>query len=365
MRITTFSNHETPMHQITQLRQILQPHLAWHGARLTFVALFLIALFRVKSVNLSELATAFCGNAQITSHYKRLQRFFSEFDLDYPAIAQMVVRLMQIPQPWILSVDRTQWQFGSCIFNILTLGIVHQGIAFPVVYFLLDKRGNSNTDERIDLMQEFFSLFEQAQIAFLTADREFVGKAWLDYLLQRPQTPFRIRIRESELLSDGAQSLKASVLFAELQINQTKVLRKRRRLWGRWVYVAATRLEDRSLLLVITNDAPDSAIRDYAKRWSIETLFGAFKTRGFCLESTHFIDAYRLRKLFALLSIALCWALLTGLWLHQENPLKLKSHGRREKSLFRYGFEHIRHIVLNLDEKMAEFLEVLRFLSCT
>lgn len=62
------------MHQITQLRRVLQPHLAWHGARLAFVALFLIALFRVKTVNLAEVATAFSGKAQIDSHYKRLQR---------------------------------------------------------------------------------------------------------------------------------------------------------------------------------------------------------------------------------------------------------------------------------------------------
>jgi hypothetical protein len=353
------------MYQITQLRRVLQPHLGWHGARLTFVALFLIALFRVKTVNLAELATAFCGKTLIGSHYKRLQRFFSEFEVDYPAIAQTVARLMQIPEPWVLSIDRTEWQFGGCIFNILTLGIVHEGIAFPVVYFLLDQRGNSNTDERIDFIQEFFSLFEQPSIAFLTADREFIGKAWLDYLLHRPKLPFRIRIRESELLSDGSKSLRASVLFADLQPNQVKVLTKRRRLWGRWVYVAATRLEDRSLLLVITDHAPQTALLDYAKPWGIETLFGAFKTRGFCLESTHFIDQYRLRKLVALLSLALCWAFLTGLWLHQSKPLKLKSHGRREKSLFRYGFDHIRNIVLNLDEKMAEFLEILQFLSCT
>lgn len=91
----------------------------------------------------------------------------------------------------------------------------------------------------------------------------------------------------------------------------------------------------------------------------------AFKTRGFCLESTHFIDQYRLRKLVALLSLALCWAFLAGVWLHQTKPLKLKSHGRKEKSLFRYGFDHIRNIVLNLDEKMADFFEVLQFLSCT
>jgi hypothetical protein len=353
------------MEQITQLRRVLQPHLAWHGARLAFVALFLIALFRVKTVNLAELATAFCGNAQIDSHYKRLQRFFADFELDYSIIAHTVVRLMRIPEPWVLSLDRTEWQFAGCVFNILTLGIVHEGIAFPVVYLLLDKRGNSNSDERIDLMQEFYALFPERQLAFLATDREFIGQDWLSYLLQRPKTPIRARIRESDCLSDGRKKLRASVLFADLRPGAVKVLPKRRRLWGHWVYLAAARLEDNSLLIVITDHAPETAISDYAKRWGIETLFGAFKTRGFCLESSHFIDQDRLRKLVALLSLALCWAFLTGLWLHQNKPLKLKTHGRREKSLFRYGFDHIRNIVLNLDQKMVEFLEVLQFLSCT
>ena len=41
-----------------------------------FLAMFLIALFRVKTVNLAELAIGFVGEAQTDSHYKRLQRFF-------------------------------------------------------------------------------------------------------------------------------------------------------------------------------------------------------------------------------------------------------------------------------------------------
>lgn len=51
MRITTFLNHEILMNQVTLLRDALRPHLAWHGARLSFVAAFLIALLRVKTVN--------------------------------------------------------------------------------------------------------------------------------------------------------------------------------------------------------------------------------------------------------------------------------------------------------------------------
>lgn len=100
------------MDQVTLLRQTLQPHLKWHGARLTFLAMFLIALLRVKTVNLAELATGFVGRAQTDSHYKRLQRFFRTFEINYYVIAKLVVALIKIPEPWVLSLDLTNWQFG-------------------------------------------------------------------------------------------------------------------------------------------------------------------------------------------------------------------------------------------------------------
>ena len=95
------------MNQINLLRQTLKSYLVWHGARLSFLALFLIALLRVKTVNLVELAIGFRSNAKTESSYKRLQRFFRNFDLNYAAIAQAVITLMEIPQPWVLSTDRT------------------------------------------------------------------------------------------------------------------------------------------------------------------------------------------------------------------------------------------------------------------
>jgi hypothetical protein len=57
--------------------------------------------------------------------------------------------MMSIPQPWVLSIDRTNWEFGGCVFNILMLGVVHEGVAFPLLWVMLDKKGNSNQGERI------------------------------------------------------------------------------------------------------------------------------------------------------------------------------------------------------------------------
>lgn len=353
------------MDNVNLLRNTLKPYLKWHGARLSFLALFLIGLFRVKTVNLVDLSIGFKSKVKKESNYKRLQRFLREFDLDYYDLAKLVIEMMEIPEPWVLSVDRTQWQFGRKVFNILTIGIVHQGVAFPLLWWMLDKKGNSNTTERIDLLREFIDLFNEYQIDYLSADREFLGHDWLKYLLSQPMMSFRIRIRETELLGDGQNQLSTRIVFSHLQIGQKSLLRKTRILWGHRVYVGALRLQDNSLLTIIAPSYCHSLVDDYAQRWGIETLFGIFKSRGFNLEDTHLVNSERLSRLFALLTIALCWAYRTGEWLSQAKPILIKAHGRKAKSIFRYGFDHLRSIFLNLDEYETDFLQSLQFLSCT
>ena len=168
------------------------------------------------------------------------------------------------------------------------------------------------------------------------------------------------------------RNLCASVVFAHLLPGQMQVLSGRRWVWGRSVYVAGLRLDDGELLVIISSDSPKTMIVDYGARWGIETLFGMFKTsgatplrlalewvfpqlgnahqeRGFCLESTHFTDPKRLSKLVALMAIALCWAVKTGEWLHQHQPIKIKKHARQAKSIFRYGLDYLRSILTDLD----------------
>ena len=242
---------------------------------------------------------------------------------------------------------------------------MHEGVAYPVVWEMLDKQGNSDSDERMDLLDRFYDLFPDAEIAYLTGDREFIGKPWLSYLLIDPVIRFRLRIRNSDIIGNGKRQLRGSIIFAHLQPGQTQMLSGKRLVWGRLVYVTALRLDNGELLIVITPDSCSTAISDYGQRWGIETLFGIFKTRGFCLESTHFNDSERLSKLIALMAIALCWAVKTGEWLHQHQPIKVKKHGRLAKSIFRYGLDYLRSIFTDLDLKQDEFLFSLQFLSCT
>ena len=354
------------MSQYSELKQTLQSHLDWHGARVSCLTLFLLALLKVKTVNLSELSVGFGSLALPASSDKRLQRFFRGFDLNYSVMAKTVVAWMAIPQPWVLSLDRTNWEFGTHCYNILTLGIVHEGVAFPVLWWMLDKKGTSNSDERMRLMETFSQMFPDAQVAYLCGDREFIGQAWVRDLLLDPSLAFRLRIRATDKVERHGVALATKVIFAHLPAGQSQRLTGACQVWGCRVTVEALRLEDGKLLTVIAPAATTGLLDDYALRWGIETLFGIFKTRGFCLESTHFTEPERLRKLFALLTLALCWSMRTGLFLHQLQPIVLKKHGRRAKSLFRLGFDHLRHLVLNpFHPNQDDFSQSLKLLSCT
>lgn len=187
----------------------------------------------VEKVNLDKLASVFANQAQSASSYKRLIRFFRDFAIDFEAIARTVVSWSQIPEPWTLSLDRTNWCFSTLNINISMLGIVHEGVAFPVMWTMLDKRGNSNSDERIDLMERFGRVFHNATIHCLTGDREFVGKEWCSFLLLPKAIPFRLRLRHSDRISSrsGKSHQRGERVFANLAVGEQRVL-SGKRWWG-------------------------------------------------------------------------------------------------------------------------------------
>ncbi|PON10958.1 IS4 family transposase, partial [Candidatus Entotheonella serta] len=69
------------------LTHVLKLHFGWHLARIKCLSCLIVASFKVKTVNFVELATAFSGSAKVDSHYRRIQRFFKEIQLQQDAIA--------------------------------------------------------------------------------------------------------------------------------------------------------------------------------------------------------------------------------------------------------------------------------------
>jgi len=137
---------------------------------------------KVQTVCFEKLACGFDINVRIESSLRRIQRFISEYSLDSDIIARFVFSLLPHKPPYRLALDRTNWKFGLKNINILTLGIVYKGVAFPILFHMMPKFGNSSTSERKDLIDRFIRLFGSENIECLLADREFVGAKWLAYL---------------------------------------------------------------------------------------------------------------------------------------------------------------------------------------
>jgi len=190
-------------------------------ARVKFISLFVIALTKVRTVSFENLARGFDSDVETESSLRRIQRFISSFPLDSDIIAKLIFSLLPEKNQLTLSIDRTNWKFGKTDINIFMLGIVYQGVAFPLLFSMLAKRGNSNSDERIDLINRYIKLFGANTIDCIVADREFVGKKWLEFLNDN-QLRYYIRIRNNfkVFIPKKNKQVKAFWLFNSYKINE-------------------------------------------------------------------------------------------------------------------------------------------------
>lgn len=164
------------------LEQTLAANLSWNAARIKFLSRFLLALFTARTVNLTRVAVLFAGRAKIESNYKRIKRFLAFFELDAAEMTRLLVKLMNLPPPFVLSIDRTEWRLGKKWINVLMLSVVWEGVAIPIVWTVFKKKGCSSDAERQAIIEKYLQIFAPESIAFVTADREFASAKWLKYL---------------------------------------------------------------------------------------------------------------------------------------------------------------------------------------
>jgi hypothetical protein len=335
--------------------------LKLHKSRLEFLSLMMVALVQAKTVNLAELVGMMESRAQEASLYRRAQRFLGELKVPEAFVLHYALQLHS-KKSYCLCLDRTNWKFGKLKLNVLMLAYAHEGTAIPLLWCLLPKFGNSATSERIALMNRLLTLMPKEQLGVLLADREFIGRDWFSYLAQKG-LPFVIRVRKDALGDDWFHLFH---FFQALPLAQHKVLKQRYRIFGCELAIAGARLAGGEYIIVVTNRNPKTALSVYAKRWQIECLFKALKSSGFDLEATHLQHLERIDTLLTVVSLAFLWALKVGAFVHaQLKPIQVKAHGRKQKSLFRTGLDHLRHTLANAATKKVELDRCYRVLSCT
>jgi hypothetical protein len=345
------------------LADYFSAHLPWHKARIKFFVLLITALCKMQTVCFERLAEGMDSNAQISSCLRRIQRFFAKFSVDNNKIASILFSLLPCKSNLNISIDRTNWQFGTTDINIFMLSVCYDGIAFPILWKMLAKRGNSNCEERTTLIKRFIELFGKDCIKAIVADREFIGNSWLSFL-QAEQIPFHIRIKDNMWLTKpGAEKIRMSWILQGCKLHEVYHHPKMLYLDTTLVYVSGMKIKNGEYLIIVSYDKQQQALLNYKERWQIETMFKAFKTKGFNVEDTHLKDINRIDKLVAVVSIAFTWAYKAGIYVHQHlKQIVIKKHKRKAHSFFKYGLKFIANALLVHIDQLITFINVL---SCT
>jgi len=358
-------------HEDTNLFSVLNKHFNGHfnKARIMLISMFISSLVKVQTVNFNRLAQSFDTSSKSDSSLRRIQRFFSVFKVDSDLISKLLYALIPTEAKHGLTMDRTNWKIGETNINILVIGVVYEGLAFPVIFKMMDKFGNSNCEERIELLEKYNSLFGFETIDYLVADREFIGENWLYYLNQK-QIKYHIRIRDNFKIykSKNETPIKAAWLFSGLKMGE--FMHHSKIVWVNNVacYISASVIKSKTgkpeYQFLISFNNPAKSNECYKKRWQIETMFKAIKSSGFNIEKTHLQEVERIEKLVALVFIAFTWCYKVGIYIDSfEKKIKIKKHGFRSKSFFKYGLDYIANILLNPQNQSN--VNVFQFLSCS
>ena len=343
------------MKHLKELGSVFESYFAWSVYRKDFFGNLISAIVRSRSVNMQKVAENIEGKAKTQSNYRRIQRIFKDQLIDFDMTARLMSTILPEEEKWILTLDRTNWKLGVSNVNILVLAVAYKGMAVPLLWQFLEKeegdkhtgeittlgkRGNSDHKERESLLRDFMRLFGKERIGALTADREFIGKEWFEWLMHE-DIPFVIRIRNNILLNQKEFDAKSvGELFSQVtpdafvSFGKTSLFNQMLHLGG----IRSTKAQE-PLVLVSNRPMGEETLKTYQKRWEIETMFGAFKSKGFNFEESKIVGKEKVEKLMAFLSISFLWTIVAGDYRAKEEPITFKKKSAEDSISYQEPFQ--------------------------
>jgi len=344
--------------------------------RLDVFCAIVFCIIQKQTVNINKLKNAFgraynIKDVNVESVYRRLTRFFN---MSTPktfciCISYLIINLLiasgQTSIYW--AIDRTNWQIGdknkvNC--NLLTLGLVlNNGCFIPIIGVHLDKKGNSNMLERIDLINDLVKLFlphipkpinDVKHI--ILGDREFVGKQWLLHLVNNGFS-FVMRLRKDDYLQALAKQKNTTIYKLKRKI-KSKVVK------NGFFYAQAVFNDKTTYFLALPNSSNQAQKKDkivyflsdlsdikqisdaYYKRWQIEVYFKHCKTNGFNLEDLNLKKEGKILLMTVIVGFTYVLAIFQGMYKLKNRPIKKQYYTKNNKNynriaIFTLGCEQL------------------------
>lgn len=299
-------------------------------------------------------------NTQNDSHYKRLLRIFSidKSSTLWQELLSYVFRIFHLKSDLLL-LDGTSWQRGSKKYHFLTLCIVYKGVAIPIYWEDLNKKGQSNEKERNSFIRQACQLYNLKEKVVI-ADREYIGQKWFKELFTC-DLEFIIRIRKSDykkLINSFSgkthQQLSAKVTRSK---KHNKSCSKMIKIAGKNVQFIVTKnqmkttQDDLLYLLCSSNITAQKSVEYYQQRWKIECCFKHLKSNGFDLQKMNLKEENKIQLMMAIVIFSYALSINQGLKEYDKVLCKTYKNGTVYKvvSVFKKGLQEINLVCLSFE----------------
>jgi len=272
--------------------------------RLT-LAMMITGLLRSRDGRLAKMAEKVIYRHKKTSLVSRFERFVKskqvQVEVCYQPFAREILQAVGADRI-VLMIDSTKLG-GNCI--CLMVSVYYKKRALPLAWLCFKgKKGHSDQATQLALLQRVRALLPAESPVVLVGDGEFDGAELLTWLKTETDWQFVCRTNPTTLVYYQDRWLPLTELVTELGlaagetafVSQATLVRshpvKQLNIFIAW------HPEEQAHIFFVTNGPTEVEARQwYDKRFTIETCFGDFKSRGFGLDRTRIRYPERLARL--------------------------------------------------------------------
>lgn len=283
--------------------------------------MLITGLLRGRDGRLAKIAEKVAYRYKKPSLVTRFERFVKsswvEVDKYYLPFAQEILQAVE-PGPIVLMIDSTKLG-GRCL--CLMVSVYYKKRALPLTWLCFKgKKGHSNQATQIELLQRVKALLPDETPVVLVGDGEFDGADLLTWLKEETNWQFVCRTSPTSLVYYQDKWLSLTEVVAELGLaeGETAFLSQVTFVHSNPVeklnIFIAWHQEDQAHLFFVTNCASQTEAKQwYDKRFTIETCFADFKSRGLFLQRTRIRTPDRLARLILSAACAYYLIILLGI----------------------------------------------------
>ena len=198
--------------------------------------------------------------------------------------------------------------------------------AIPLAWKVVETKGPIRFDVQKSLLEAVLNMIPETHDILLAGDR-FYGTSALISWCQKHRWQYRLRLKstlnlthQGKNITTGQVAKSGLCALEDAQFHKTSIT----------THIGILHEPGHSEPWMIAMDCKPSQykILDHSMRWGIECLFSDFKSKGFSITKTQIKKPDRIERLILVLTIALYWAVSTGMKPHEK-----KRPGRPKKAI--------------------------------